>query len=245
MVCGLSSPWFRNTAFECRALATSFCSGFNADASRSGRCPQSSGFSCCDASKWYLTLLADRSPGAPHHRPPCSTCRIASDLRKVRAFSSARRRREPARRSSSRRSCRHEQGLQPEMPLPFHWAARSVVFVLDSKNSVAYSAAPSSLSWASTLLPPSRSQREPRSIIRQPLSSAAPWKSQPGTLSSARYLRRRQASPRPETRRALAAMIPDRDTLVLAQAPKDDNWDGLTKACKKRSGRSSSESLSS
>jgi uncharacterized protein YtpQ (UPF0354 family) len=35
---------------------------------------------------------------------------------------------------------------------------------------------------------------------------------------------------------ALAAMIPDRDTLVLAQAPKDDNWDGLTKLARNAAG---------
>ena len=116
----------------------------------------------------------------------------------------------------------------------------SVVFVLDSKNSVAYLSGSqlaelgldpaAALKVAKENLGRSFDSALVRSAVEKPNLNVVKALD---TYDAARLLLVPELLKPGES---LAAMIPDRDTLVLAQAPKDDNWDALTKLARNAAG---------
>ena len=132
--------------------------------------------------------------------------------------------------------------LATDVPsVPLGVADLSVVFVLDNKNSVAYlsSAAFSELSLDSATAALKLAKENLGRLFDGALVRNSVEKPDLNVVKSldsydaARLLLVPEFLKPGET---LAAMIPDRDTLVLMQAPNDGDWNGLTKLARNAAG---------
>lgn len=132
--------------------------------------------------------------------------------------------------------------LTAEVPgVPLGVEDLSVVFVLDSKNSVAYltssqlselglESPAAALTLAKENLGRSFDSELVRSAVEKPNLNVV---KSLDSYDAARLLLVPESLKCGET---LAAMIPDRDTLVLVQAPKDGDWNSLTKLARNAAG---------